>query len=78
MAAKKKAAAKKTEGCNCADEIDALLKPKNGVLVGSMRLNPGPRRVYLAVEKLDTAVRTKPPSYIPANYCPFCGKKAPA
>lgn len=80
MAAKKKAAAaKKTtaKGCNCADLIDDMLKPRNGVLVGTLRLNPaGPRRVYVAIEKLDTAERQKPPM-LQANHCPFCGKKYP-
>lgn len=63
-------------GCDCAEEIDKLLKPRNGVLTGTLRLNKAPRRVYIAVEKLDTTSRMKPP-FLAATYCPFCGKKAP-
>ena len=84
MAAKKKVAkkpvrkpvAKKDVGCKCADGADAALKPLNGVLVGTLRLNKAPRRVYIAVEKLDVTSRVKPP-YVAATYCPFCGKKVP-
>lgn len=75
MASKKKAAAP-VVGCDCAEKIDEMLKPRGGALVGTLRLNTAPRRVYVAVEKRDTASRVKPPM-LAVSYCPFCGVKAP-
>lgn len=63
--------------CNCIDEVNKALKPFNGVLVGGMQLIPAPRRVWIAVEKLDSNVRQKPPARIVAKYCPFCGTAMP-
>ena len=67
---------KKARTCDCAEKMDEALKPYNGMLVGSLRLNNAPRRVYIMVEKRDDMSRTKPPR-VAASYCPFCGVKQP-
>lgn len=81
MATKKKSATKShvpvTKPCNCIDEVNEALKPLNGVLVGGMQLVPAPQRAWIAVEKLDSNVRQKPPARIVAKYCPFCGNAMP-
>lgn len=64
------------KGCKCFDEIDKLLKERNGSLVGAIRLRGEPVRAYVAIQKFDEASRVKP-GFLAANYCPFCGEKYP-
>ncbi len=75
-AVRRKKSEVKFSSCKCAEEVDKLLASKNGQLVGSLRLNGAPRRIFVAVEKLDGDSREKPP-LLAASFCPFCGKASP-
>lgn len=58
--------------CKCYDQINKLLKTRNGQLVGTIRFDNSPQRAIVAIEKADIARREKPP-LLSANFCPFCG-----
>lgn len=59
----------------CISEINERLKEHNAILSGAIDFSgKGRELVVLAVEKLDSKVRKKPPVMF-ASYCPFCGRE---
>lgn len=66
--------------CNCHGRINAKLKEKNARLVTGFHLAADSIMKSLppiiALEKIDTSKRGKPPILI-ATYCPFCGERFP-
>ena len=62
--------------CECRDQINGILKDKNGRLAfgftfgnGNMALSPP----LIEVEKIES--RGKKPPTVLATFCPFCGTK---
>lgn len=64
--------------CNCADEINEDLKPRNARLAFGFSLNRGTGALNVAPALIETekiAPRGKKPPTVMATFCPFCGVK---
>lgn len=62
--------------CNCVEEMDKLLAPKNTKLQVTMGFPRDGRKAYalpcIRVEKIEPRKRVGPAIAIP-SFCPFCG-----
>lgn len=63
--------------CNCNKQIDKLLATRGDCLVLPIVLTDGPVRAVIRTERLAAASKRVSPTFLCANYCPFCGKKYP-